>query len=97
MERQFQYHILYKTTCAITGNFYIGAHSAPNLEDGYLGSGKRLRYSIQKHGKENHVRETLETFFTREELMKREREVVNDEILQNMQCMNLAKGGDGAI
>ena len=57
-----KYHILYKTTCTVTGNFYIGVHSTTNLEDGYLGSGKRLRYSIEKHGKENHLREILEFF-----------------------------------
>ena len=44
-------HYIYKTTCNITNKYYIGMHSTSNLEDGYLGSGKRLRYSIRKYGK----------------------------------------------
>jgi len=92
-----KYHILYKTTCKVTGNFYIGVHSTENIEDEYLGSGKRLRYSIQKHGKENHVREILETFNSREELAKREKEIVNEELLKKEECMNLAIGGEGGF
>ena len=92
-----KYHILYKTTCTITGNFYIGVHSTVNLEDGYLGSGKRLGNSIKKHGKENHAREILEFFESREELIKREREIVNEDLLENKKCMNLKPGGYGGL
>jgi len=61
-----KYHILYRTTCTVTENFYIGVHSTTNLEDGYMGSGIRLLNSVLKHGKENHTREILEFFDTRE-------------------------------
>jgi hypothetical protein len=90
-----QYHMLYKTTCTVTGNFYIGVHSTKNLEDGYLGSGLRLLKSISKHGKENHRREILELFETRQAMYKREREIVNEEMLSNTRCMNLNRGGEG--
>lgn len=92
-----KYHILYRTTCTVTENFYIGVHSTTNLEDGYMGSGIRLLNSVLKHGKENHTREILEFFDTREDLMKREIEVVNDELLKEEKCMNLKKGGDGGF
>lgn len=92
-----RYHILYKTTCKVTENFYIGVHSTTDLEDGYLGSGKRLSRSVEKYGRENHVREILEFSENREELMKREREIVNDELLENQKCMNLKKGGEGGF
>ena len=46
-------HYIYKTTCNITGRWYVGMHSTSNENDGYMGSGKRLRYSIRKYGKEN--------------------------------------------
>ena len=92
-----KYHILYKTTCTVTGNFYIGVHSTTNLEDGYLGSGKRLRYSIEKHGKENHLREILEFFSSREELMTKEREIVNEDLRKEDKCMNLKNGGEGGF
>jgi hypothetical protein len=92
-----KYHILYKTTCTVTGNFYIGVHSTKNLEDGYLGSGTRLSNSIKKHGKENHVREILQLFENRGDLMKKEREIVNPELLNEEKCMNLKRGGEGGL
>jgi hypothetical protein len=58
--KQKRYHYIYKTTCQVTDKFYVGMHSTNNLEDGYLGSGKILGYSIAKHGRENHKREILE-------------------------------------
>jgi len=70
-------HYIYKTTCDITGRWYIGMHSTYNLEDGYIGSGKTLRRSIRKYGKENHTKEILEFLENREDLAKREKEIVN--------------------
>jgi hypothetical protein len=90
-----KYHIIYKTTCLITKRFYIGMHSTDNLEDGYLGSGKRLWYSLKKHGRENHVCEVLEVLPNRKDLAVREMEIVNDELLEKDLCMNLKVGGEG--
>ena len=39
--KEKQYHFIYKTTNIITERYYYGMHSTDNLEDGYLGSGKR--------------------------------------------------------
>ena len=52
-------HYIYRTTCNITGEWYVGMHSTSKLDGGYMGSGKILRYSIRKYGKENHTKETL--------------------------------------
>jgi hypothetical protein len=93
--KQKTIHYLYKTTCLITNRFYIGIHSTDDLEDGYLGSGKRLRYSIRKHGKENHVKEILEFFDYREDTQLREYEVVNSDLVTQPNCMNLVIGGGG--
>ena len=90
-----KYHFIYKTTCLITNKFYYGMHSTDNLDDGYLGSGKRLWYSIRKHGKENHKIERLEFFETREELAKKEEGIVNEELLNDPLCINLQPGGGG--
>jgi hypothetical protein len=90
-----KYHYIYKTTCIITKRFYIGMHSTDNLEDGYVGSGKRLWHSINKHGKENHVCEILEFLPDRKSLAKREMEIVNQEMLNEELCMNIATGGEG--
>lgn len=88
-------HYIYKTTCNVTGRWYIGMHSTLNLDDGYMGSGKILRYSIRKYGKDNHTKEILEFLPTREELVLREIEIVNKELISDGLCMNLKEGGDG--
>ena len=72
-------------------------HSTDNLEDGYLGSGKRLWYSINYHGRDNHTKEILEFYENREELKKRETEIVNEQLINEELCMNLKNGGEGGF
>jgi len=93
--KEHKYHYIYKTTCNVTRRFYIGMHSTSNLEDGYLGSGKRLRRSLYKHGKENHSKEILEFLPNREFLKLREKELINEDLLKDSLCMNLKEGGEG--
>ena len=62
-----------------------------------MGSGKRLSNSILKYGRENHIREVLEFFDNRNDLFKREREIVNDDLLKEEKCMNLKRGGEGGL
>ncbi len=88
---------IYKTTCTITGRWYIGMHATANINDDYLGSGKRLRYSIRKYGKENHVREILEYLPSKEKMIEREKEMITANILCDDQCMNLMSGGTGGF
>jgi len=95
--KEKKFHFIYKTTNLLSGKYYIGMHSTDNLEDGYLGSGKRLRYSINKHGEENHEREILEFLDSREELKRREEEVVNLNEIAKKDCMNLMVGGQGGF
>ena len=93
--KQHTYHYIYKTTCKVTGKYYVGMHSTSNLEDDYIGSGKRLWYSIKKHGRDNHQKEILEFPSDRKSLKERERELVNDSLIQDPMCMNIMKGGEG--
>ena len=53
-----KYHYIYKTTNLINQHYYIGMHSTNNLEDGYIGSGKKLWSQISYHGKENFNKNT---------------------------------------
>jgi hypothetical protein len=92
-----KYHFLYKTTNLTNNQYYIGIHSTSNLKDGYLGSGKRLRYSVRKYGKENFKIEILEFFNNREELISKEVELVNEELINDIQCINLKCGGSGGF
>lgn len=89
------HHIIYKTTCIVTGRWYIGMHSTDDLDDGYIGSGKRLWRSIQKHGKEAHKFEVLESLPDRKALATREKELLTEELRADPLCMNIAPGGVG--
>ncbi len=93
--KQKTIHYLYKTTCLITGRWYIGMHSTHNLDDGYMGSGRRLRASLRKYGVDNHIKEILEFFESRELLIEAEKEAITAEMVLDKNCMNLMCGGTG--
>ena len=95
--KQKKYHYIYKTTCGVNGKYYIGMHSTDNINDSYLGSGKRLWNSINYYGKENFTKEIIEFCESRVELKKREKEIVNEELLNEKLCMNLQVGGGGGF
>jgi len=93
---QRAYHYIYKITRVDgSGKYYIGMHSTDDLDDGYFGSGTLLAKSIKKHGKENHSKQIIEFLPSREALKLREKELVNEELLGDKQCMNLMPGGEG--
>lgn len=92
-----KYHYIYKRVCVITNKYYIGMHSTSNLEDRYKGSGKKLGRSLNKYGDENHTFEILEFLDDRESLKKREKEIVNEELIQDPLCMNMQLGGGGGF
>ena len=97
MRKEKKYHYIYKTTNLKNGRFYVGMHSTDNLNDGYLGSGTRLRRSICRNGKENFKIEYLEFFSNRFDLVNREKELVNENLLKDKKCMNLKLGGLGGF
>lgn len=92
--KSHSYHYVYRTICLITNRYYIGVHSTSVLDDGYLGSGKRLRRSIYKYGKENHAKEILEYAETREKAEKLEEKYIS-KVTGDLNCMNLTNGGTG--
>ena len=90
-----KYHYIYKTTNLKTGRFYVGMHSTDDLNDGYIGSGTKLRRSIRKNGKENFKFEILEFLTDRASLKEREAQLVNEDLIKNPLCMNIVFGGGG--
>ena len=88
-----KYNFVYETTNLVNGKKYIGVHTTFNLEDGYLGSGKLIQLAIKKYGVENFKRRIIEQFETYEEALKREIELITDEIVKSKEYYNLTLGG----
>jgi hypothetical protein len=95
--KEKKYNYIYKTTNLKNGKFYVGMHSTDNLNDGYIGSGDRLRRSIRRNGKNNFKLEILEFLSDRASLSLREKELVNESLLKDPLCMNLSLGGQGGL
>jgi hypothetical protein len=74
---------------------YIGMHETDNLEDSYLGSGKRLKRAIKYYGKQFFKRRILHVFETRLEASEKERELVNEKFVERDDTYNIMLGGDG--
>lgn len=87
------YHYFYKITNNINGHFYYGVHNTDNLDDGYMGSGKRLHLAYKKYGMENFTKEILKFFDSSTEAFEYEAEVVNETLVEDHNCYNLALGG----
>jgi hypothetical protein len=92
-----KFHIIYKTTCLVTGKWYLGKHSTKDLNDGYLGSGTAIKRSIKKHGRQNHVREVLEHLPSLEALNLREASLITKDVVNDPMSLNLKLGGQGGF
>jgi group I intron endonuclease len=88
-------YTIYKTTNLISGKYYIGKHQTEDPCDNYLGSGNYIRRAIDKHGKENFVKEVLYIFDTEEEMNAKEAELVTDEFCLREDTYNICPGGKG--
>ena len=72
-------------------------HSTSNLKDGYIGSGTHLKYAIRKYGIDNFKIEILEWCDNRDELIKRERKIITEVYINDINCYNLKPGGEGGF
>lgn len=88
-----KYHYFYKITNKINNHFYYGVHNTNNLEDGYMGSGKRLHIAYKKYGIENFKKEILKFFNTSKEAFEYEAEIVTEELVKDDNCYNIQQGG----
>ena len=89
------YYTIYQVTNKVNGKIYIGSHKTTNLDDGYMGSGKYLRYAQKKHGIENFEKKILHIFDTAEEMYAKEAELVTVEFIAENNTYNLKQGGFG--
>lgn len=90
-------YYIYKTTNLINGKYYVGFHKTNNPNDNYFGSGKLLLEAIEKYGIQNFKKEILYEFDTREDAEAKEREIVNEEFVNNRNTYNVTLGGNVCI
>lgn len=92
--QQHKYHYFYRIINLIDGKFYYGIHSTDNLDDKYMGSGRRLKEAMHMYGKENFKKEIIKFFDTREKASEYESLIVAEELVRDSNCYNVKCGGD---
>lgn len=94
MKKSKKYNYFYKITNILNNHFYYGIHSTDNLNDGYMGSGVRLRMAYKKYGIENFTKEILKFFNTRNDAAEYESEIVTETLIKDVNCYNVIHGGE---
>jgi len=88
-------YTIYKITNLLNGMIYIGQHVTENLNDSYMGSSKYLKRDIIDFGLQNFKKEILFIFETKEEMIAKEKELVNKEFTKRIDTYNRSLGGGG--
>jgi len=92
----YMYGYIYITTNLINGKKYIGQHRFNKLDNSYLGSGKALKESVIKYGKENFSTEILCECYSEDELNEKEIYYIKlYNAVKSRDFYNMAKGGKG--
>jgi hypothetical protein len=94
MYLQKKFYYLYKITNLINYKIYVGVHSTNDLDDGYMGSGKGIKYAIKKYGIENFKKEILEYFNDADAMFGKEAIVVNESFVSDPNTYNNVVGGN---
>lgn len=92
-----KHYLVYRITNLINGKIYVGKHQTDNINDGYLGSGIRIRHAMKKYGYENFKKEILFECSSKNEMDAKEAEIVNEDFLNRNDTYNLKIGGDGGF
>jgi hypothetical protein len=95
MEKKYNY--TYQIKNLINDKTYIGVHSTNKLDDGYMGSGYKLKKAFEIYGKENFSKEILCFFDTAKQAYEEEEFLVNCNWIKNKNNYNLCLGGSGGI
>lgn len=94
MEKK-KYYIVYQITNKLNNKIYIGIHVTENIKDKYMGSGSNIKKAIKEFGIENFEKIVLFNFDNKEEMLEKEKELVNDEFIKNGNTYNVILGGGG--
>lgn len=88
---------LYIVRNLVNGKFYIGVHSTDDPDDGYMGSGKRLKLAMKKYGVESFEKILLYVFDDSELMYLAESMIVDDNFVKRNDVYNMATGGNGGF
>jgi len=89
------FYTIYKTTNLINGKYYLGKHQTENLNDDYLGSGSAIKSAIKKYGRKFFTKEILFVFTTEEEMNRKEKELITEDLVASKNTYNKGVGGEG--
>jgi hypothetical protein len=89
------HYLIYKITNRLDNKFYVGKHKTENRDDDYFGSGLLLGRAVEKHGKENFVKEILVECQTEEEMNQKEADIVDEDFIARDDTYNIMLGGQG--
>lgn len=90
------YFTVYKITNNINNKIYVGVHKTTNVYDEYYGSGVAIKRAIEKYGKENFTKETLYIYDNEQEMYQKEKEIVNEDFINDRNTYNMTTGGVGS-
>lgn len=94
--RKYKYYTIYQITNLVNGKIYIGVHQTDDLDDGYMGSGRRLKDAIKKYGWNQFKKEYIHTDLADMRMMYvREKEIVNEDFILRKDTYNIQLGGTG--
>lgn len=91
------FYYLYEIKNTINNKIYVGVHQTKDINDGYMGSGTVVNNAYKKYGKEMFVKTILEYFDSREDMINREKEIVNEDFLLRDDIYNVRRGGTGGF
>ena len=96
MENKIMYGYVYMTTNLVDGKKYIGQHKSTKFNPNYKGSGKYLKFAVDKYGAENFKVELLEWCETKEKLDQQEAYYIEFyDAVNSKDFYNLVPGGFG--
>ena len=89
-----KYNYFYRIVNKKNGHYYYGVHSTDNIDDGYMGSGTRLKKAIEKYGIENFEKEIIKICNDRKEAYELESNYVTESLIKDDNCYNIILGGE---
>lgn len=86
-------YIIYETVNRKNGKRYIGLHKTIDFDDGYIGSGSAFKAAVEKYGRESFFRIVLFVYDSLEDAIAKEKELVDQDVVDSDNYYNLKIGG----